>query len=111
IEHFALTRTVEDAAHGELKRAEIDVTGQGNAIAHVEIELVGEIAAEGGAGAVANEGLLLVFGDFQLAKYGEELLRFDAEAGEEVLGIAGVLIRAVEPLRGHEFRSEEHTSE
>src|ERR1022692_550117 len=56
-------------------------------------------------------GLLLVFGYFQLAKYGEELLRLDAEAGEEVLGIAGVLIRAVEPLRGHEFLYAGHLAD
>src|ERR1022692_2966405 len=111
VEHLAFAWTVEDAAHGEFERAGIDVADQGDAIAQVEVELVGEIVADDGAGAVANEGLLLVFGYFQLAKYGEELLRLDAEAGEEVLGIAGVLIRAVEPLRGHEFLYAGHLAD
>ena len=104
VEHFALARTVEDAAHGELQVPRVDVADDGDAVAHVEMELNGEIAADDGAGAVADEGLLLIFGNLQFAKYGKQLFRrIDAEAGEEVIRIAGVLIYPVEPLRTHDF--------
>ena len=103
VKHFAIARAVENATHGEFERARVDVADDGNAISQVEVELPGEIAADDAAGTIVDEGLLLIFGDLELAINAKELLRFDAEAGEEVLGVAGILVNAVEPLRIHDL--------
>ena len=67
VQHLAVARAVEDAAHGEFVIAGEDVAARGDAVADLEVELVGQVAADDAAGAVVQEGLLLVFGNLQVS--------------------------------------------
>ena len=91
---------IEDAADGELVVAGKDIADEGDAVADLEVEFVGEVAADDAGGAVAFEGVALIVGDFEVLVDGEDFVGIDGEAREEVLGI---LVGAAEPVGDQDF--------
>src|SRR5580765_8563905 len=77
-------------------------------IADLEIEFVRQVAAYHTPGPVVRESILLVLRYVKVAINVEYLGRIDSETGEEVLGIAGVLVGSSKPLRDHHVLNARH---
>src|ERR1700719_4618428 len=83
--------------------AGMDVAGERYAVAELEMESIGQVAADHAGCTLVYKRLLLVFGNVEFTIEREELFRLHAEAGELVLGVAGILIGAAKPVGEHHF--------
>ena len=96
IRHSVFLRVLEDHLDGELEVDRVDVAGDVDAVAELEAVLVGDLPADGAAGAVALERRPLLGRRDVVHADLLDLDRIDREAGEEVLRLV-VLVLALEP--------------
>ena len=69
-------------------------------VAHVQVELVGDVAADHAAGAVVLEGQALIVRNVHVSVHLENHVRVHREAREEILRI---LVSAAEPVADQDF--------